>query len=144
MRQTATGRNRVARAVGVVVPAQTGMVTVLFPGVESGDSDSALVCAQPACRSRAARVEGLRGSGAGRPPGGCVGGGRYGSSRVGTACPAPGRLCGDGLLAVAAGDLDVARLGGFADRDGQGEHARGVVGRDLVGVEALAEEDLPV
>src|ERR1700733_5207962 len=53
------------------------------------------------------------------------------------------RLRGDSLLPVAAGDLDAARLGGFADRDGQGEHARGVVGRDLVGVEGLAEEDLP-
>jgi hypothetical protein len=56
---------------------------------------------------------------------------------------APGKLRADGLPAVAAGDLDVAWLGGFADRDGQGEHARGVVGGDLVGVEGLAEENLP-
>jgi hypothetical protein len=56
---------------------------------------------------------------------------------------APGKPRVDGLLLVAAGDPDVARLGGFADRDGQGEHARGVVSRDPVGVEGLAEEDLP-
>jgi hypothetical protein len=29
------------------------------------------------------------------------------------------------------------------DRDGQGEHAGGVVGGDVVGVQGLAEEDLP-
>src|SRR3954468_7157742 len=56
---------------------------------------------------------------------------------------AEGRLGGDGLLAVAAGDLDGARLGLLADRDGQGEHAGRVVGGDAVGVEGLAEEDLP-
>jgi hypothetical protein len=50
---------------------------------------------------------------------------------------------GDGLLLVAAGDLDAAGLGGLADRDGQGEHAGGAVGGDVAGVEGLAEEDLP-
>jgi len=54
-----------------------------------------------------------------------------------------GKLRGDGLLLVAAGDLDAARLGGFVDRDGQGEHARRVVGGDLVGVQGFTEEDLP-
>jgi len=54
-----------------------------------------------------------------------------------------GLLGSDGLLAVAAGDLDVARLGGFADRDGQSEDAGRVVGGDLVGIQGLAEEDLP-
>ena len=49
---------------------------------------------------------------------------------------------GDGLLGVAAGDLDAAGLGGLADRDGQGEHADRVVGGDVLGVEGLAEEDL--
>jgi hypothetical protein len=50
---------------------------------------------------------------------------------------------GDDLLLVAAGDLDAAGLGGLADRDGQGEHAGGVVGGDVAGVGGLAEEDLP-
>jgi hypothetical protein len=50
---------------------------------------------------------------------------------------------GDGLLLVAAGDLDAAGLGGLVHRDGQGEHAGGVVGGDVLGVEGLAEEDLP-
>ena len=50
---------------------------------------------------------------------------------------------GDGLLGVAAGDLDAAGLGLLADRDGQGEHAGRVVGGDVLGVQGLAQEDLP-
>src|ERR1700753_2006083 len=52
------------------------------------------------------------------------------------------RLCRDGLLLVAAGDVDAAGLGRFVDRDGQGQHAGGLVRRYLFGVEGLAEEDL--
>lgn len=43
---------------------------------------------------------------------------------------------------VAAGDADAARLGGLPDRDREGEHAAGVVGFDLLGVEGVAEKDL--
>src|SRR5579863_5409662 len=57
--------------------------------------------------------------------------------------PSAGPLGGDGLLGVAAGDLDVAGLGRLVHRDGQGEHAGRVVGGDVVGVQSLAEEDLP-
>src|SRR6201996_5907701 len=91
--------------------------------------------------------------------GGCVmsscwsSAGVMGDQRAVSGCPAPaprgaltalaGISGGDGLLGVAAGDLDVAGLGALVDRDGQGEDAGGVVGGDLVGVEGLAEEDLP-
>ena len=54
----------------------------------------------------------------------------------------PGELRGDGLLLVAAGDLDAAGLGGLVDRDGQGQHACRVVGGNLLGVEGLAQEHL--
>src|SRR5580700_11235397 len=52
----------------------------------------------------------------------------------------PGISGANGLLGVAAGDLDVAGLGALADRNDQGEHAGRVIGGDLVGVEGLAEE----
>src|ERR1700761_9596148 len=79
--------------------------------------------------------------------------GVMGDQRAVAGCPAPaargtlislaGISGGDGLLGVAAGDLDAAGLGVLVDRDGQGEDAGGVVGGDLVRVEGLAEEDLP-
>ena len=56
--------------------------------------------------------------------------------------PRPGNYAVTACLLVAAGDLDAAGLGRLVDRDGQGQHAGGVVGGDLVGVEGLAEEDL--
>jgi len=46
-------------------------------------------------------------------------------------------------LAIAAGDLDAAGLGRLADRDGEGEDADVVVGGDVLGIQGLAQEDLP-
>jgi hypothetical protein len=47
------------------------------------------------------------------------------------------------LLGVLAGDFDLARLGRLVHRDAQGQHAGGVVGVDVLGVEGVAEEHLP-
>lgn len=71
----------------------------------------------------------------------CQGAGR----RYGRPAPdaAAGGSGGDSLLLVAAGDLDAAGLGCLVDRDGQGQHASGVVGGDFLGVEGFAEEYLP-
>src|SRR5690348_14684742 len=49
---------------------------------------------------------------------------------------------GADLLGVLAGDGDLAWLGCLVHRDGQGQHAGGVVGVDVVGVEGVAEEHL--
>jgi hypothetical protein len=54
---------------------------------------------------------------------------------------ASGGSGGDGLLLVAAGDLDAAGLGCLVDRDGQGQHPGRVVGGDLVRVEGLASRN---
>jgi hypothetical protein len=68
--------------------------------------------------------------------------GRHGYAEQGHASgrpPAPGccgwaALGGDGVLSVAAGDLDGAVLALLADGDGQGEDARRVVGGDVLGI----------
>src|SRR5690348_16863126 len=49
-----------------------------------------------------------------------------------------GRSGDDGLLGVAAGDLDAAGFSRLADRDGQGQYPGRVVGGDMLGVEGLA------
>lgn len=75
-------------------------------------------------------------------PGASPGGG--GGAGGAVSAPALKTLRGghlDGLL-LAGGHLDLAGLGLLGDRDVQGEHAAVVVGPDVVGVQALAEEEL--
>src|SRR5690348_15801316 len=55
----------------------------------------------------------------------------------------PGESGWADLLGVLAGDLDLARFGRFVHGDGQGQHAGGVVGGDVVAVVSVAEEHLP-
>src|SRR6266700_2270645 len=53
-----------------------------------------------------------------------------------------GALAGYGPGFVLARDMDAVGLGLLADGDGQREDARGVISRDVLGVEGFTEEDV--
>src|SRR6478752_6895309 len=62
------------------------------------------------------------------------------ASGVVTAAPLSAR---DGLPLVLVRDGDLSGLGPLRDRDRQGEHAGVVAGLDPVGVETVAQDELP-